>query len=116
MDTAHPPTWPPWTGPSTRWWVGSGSRDPHRPDRGRSCLLNLKTLLPKLNPGFYPVVVAQMVKCLPTMQETQVRPLGWQDPLEKAMATHSSTLAWKIPWMEEPGRLQSTGSQRVGHD
>ena len=57
-----------------------------------------------------------MVKSLSTMQETQVRSLGWEDPLEKAMATHSSTLAWKIPWMEEPGGLQSMGSQRVGHD
>ena len=60
-------------------------------------------------------LVAQMVKCLPTIQETQVRSLGGEDPLEKEMATHSSTLAWKIPW-EEPGRLQSMGSQRVGHD
>ena len=49
------------------------------------------------------------------MQETQVRSLGQEDPLEKEMATHSSTLAWKIPWMEEPGRLQSMGSQRLGH-
>ena len=57
-----------------------------------------------------------MVKCLPTMWETWVQSLGWEDPLEKEMATHSSTLAWKIPWMEEPGRLQSVGSQRVGHD
>ena len=47
---------------------------------------------------------------------TQVRSLGWEDPLEKEMATHSRTLAWKIPWMEEPGGLQSVGSQRVGHD
>ena len=61
-------------------------------------------------------LVAQMVKRLPAMRETQVRSLGWQDPLEKEMATHSSTLAWKIPWTEEPGRLQSMGSQRVGHD
>ena len=61
-------------------------------------------------------LVAQMVKRLPTMQESCVQSLGWEDPLEKEMATHSSTLAWKIPWMEEPGRLQSTGSQRVGHD
>ena len=60
--------------------------------------------------------VAQMVKRLPAMQETRVRSLGWEDPLEKEMATHSSTLAWKIAWMEEPGRLQSMGSQRVGHD
>ena len=50
-------------------------------------------------------LVAQMVKCLPAMWETWVRSLGWEDPLEKEMATHSSTLAWKIPWMEEPGRL-----------
>ena len=57
----------------------------------------------------------QMVKCLPTVQETQVRSLGWEDSLEEEMATHSSTLAWKIPWTEETGRLQSTGSQRVGH-
>ena len=60
--------------------------------------------------------VAQMVKHLPTMQETQVQSLGREDLLEKEMATHSSILDWKIPWMEEPGRLQSLGSQRVGHD
>ena len=57
-----------------------------------------------------------MVKRLPTMQETQVQSLGWEDPLEKEMATPSSILAWKIPWMEEPGGLQSMGSQRVGHN
>ena len=57
-----------------------------------------------------------MVMCLLTMQETQVQSLGWGDLLEKEMATHSSILAWKIPWTEEPGRLQSMGSQRVGHD
>ena len=57
-----------------------------------------------------------MVKGLPTMRETQVPSLGLEDLLEKEMATHSSTLAWKIPWMEDPSRLQSTGSQRVGHD
>ena len=57
-----------------------------------------------------------MVKRLPAMQETWVQSLGREDPLEKEMATHSSTLAWKIPWMEEPGRLQSIGSQRVGYD
>ena len=61
-------------------------------------------------------LVAQTVKCLPEMQETRVRSLGWEDLLEKEMAPHSSTLAWKIPWMEEPGGLQSMGSQRVGHD
>ena len=61
-------------------------------------------------------LVAQMVKRLPTMQETWVRSLGWEDPLEKEMAIHSSTLAWKIPWMVERGRLQSMESQRVEHD
>ena len=60
--------------------------------------------------------VTQTVKRLPTMRETQVQSLGREDPLVKEMATHSSTLAWKIPWMEEPGRLQSMGSQRVGHN
>ena len=60
--------------------------------------------------------MAQWVKRLPTMWETRVQSLSWEDPLEKEMATHSSTLAWKIPWTEEPGRLQSMGSQRVGHD
>ena len=60
--------------------------------------------------------MAQTVKHLPTMQETRVRSLGQEDTLEKEMATHSSTLAWKIPWMEERGRLQSMGSQRVRHD
>ena len=60
--------------------------------------------------------VAQTVKCLPTTQETWVWSLGQEDLLEKEMATHSSIVAWKIPWTEEPGRLQSMGSQRVGHD
>ena len=60
--------------------------------------------------------VAQMVKHLPTMWETGVQSLGWEDFLEKEMATHSSILAWKIPWMEEPGRLQFMGLQRVRHD
>ena len=61
-------------------------------------------------------LVAQRVKRLPTVLETWVRSLGQEDPLEKEMATHSSTLAWKIPWAEERSRLQSMGSQRVGHD
>ena len=61
-------------------------------------------------------LVAQMVKHLPAMQETWVRFLDWEGPLEKEMAIHSSTLAWKIPWMDEPDRLQSMGSKRVGHD
>ena len=57
-----------------------------------------------------------MVKCLPTIQETWVQSLDWKDPLEKAMATHSSTLAWEIPWVEECGGLQPMGSHRVGQD
>ena len=60
--------------------------------------------------------MAQTVKNLPAMQEAQVRSLGWEDPLEKGMATHSSILAWRIPWTEELVRLQSVKSQRVGHD
>ena len=61
-------------------------------------------------------LVAQTVKRLSTVWETRVRALGWEDPLEKEMAIHSSTIAWKIPRTEEPGRLQSMGSQKVGHD
>ena len=60
--------------------------------------------------------MAWTVKNLPTMQETWIRFLGWGHPLEKGMATHSSILAWRIPWTEEPGGLQSMGLQRVGHD
>ena len=60
--------------------------------------------------------MAQTVKRLSMKRETGVRSLGWEDPLEKEMAIHSSTIAWKIPWTEEPGRLQSMGSQRVGHN
>ena len=61
-------------------------------------------------------LVAQRLKCLPPMRETRARSLGWEDPLEKEIVTHSSILAWRIPRTEEPGRLQSTGSQRVGRD
>ena len=61
-------------------------------------------------------LVAQMAKRLPVVRETWVRSLGREDPLEKGMATHSCILAWKIPWTEEPGGLQSMGSQRVGHN
>ena len=60
--------------------------------------------------------MAQRLKRLPPMQETQVQSLGWEDSLKKGMATHSSILAWRIPWREEPGGLQSMGLQRVGHD
>ena len=61
-------------------------------------------------------LVVQMVTNPPAMQKTQVQSLGWEDPLEKETAAHSSTLAWKIPWTKELGRLQSMGLQRVGHD
>ena len=61
-------------------------------------------------------LVTQRVKHLPAMQETWDQSLGWEDPLEKGVETHSSILAWRIPWMEEPGGLQSTGLQRVRHD
>ena len=61
-------------------------------------------------------LMAQLVKNLPAMQEIQVQSLGWEDLLEKEMATHSSILAWRIPWTEDPGGRQSMGSQRVGHD
>ena len=61
-------------------------------------------------------LVVQMVRNQPAMRKTQVQSLGWEDPLEKEMETHSSILAWRIPWTEEPGGLQSRGSQRVGHD
>ena len=61
-------------------------------------------------------LVAQMVKNLIIMWETPVQSLGWEDPLEKGMATHSSSLAWRIPWTEEPGGLQFMGSQRIRHN
>ena len=64
--------------------------------------------------GYFPG--AQKARCLAAMRDTWIQSLGWEGPLEKEMITHSSTLAWKIPWMEEPGGLQSMGLQRVGHD
>ena len=79
----------------------------HKTDR--SPPLNMVT-------GFGTSLVALMVKRLPTMQENQIQSLGQEGLLEKEMATHSSILVWKIPWMEEPGRLQSMGSQKVGHN
>ena len=72
--------------------------------------------LPPEPPGNWTSLVAQMAKRLSAMWETWVQSLGWEGPLEKEMAIHSSTLVWKIPWTEEPGRLQSMGSQRVRHD
>ena len=80
-----------------------------------STLLSDSFHLP-LPPTLCPYVVAWMVKRLPAMWETRVQSLGWEDTLEKEMATHSSILAWKTPWMEERHRLQSVRSQRVGHD
>ena len=85
------------------WW-GLPSQDPTEPCM-HGCQLCVRVSL-----------VAQMVKSLPAVWETWVWPLGQEDPLEKEMATHSSILAWEISWTEEPGRLQSMGSQRVGHD
>ena len=73
-------------------------------------------IVPKIIKICLTSLVAQTVKCLSTMQETWVQSLGWEDLLEKEMATHSSILAWKIPWMVEPGRLPPMGSQRVGHN
>ena len=82
--------------------------------------VGFRTLLPIPNFGsllrLSASLVAQRLKCLPAMRGTWVRSLGWEDPLEKEMATRSSILAWRIPWTEEPGALQSMGSQRVGHD
>ena len=75
------------------------------------------SLFKNLFPGWEGTsLVAQMVKCLSTMWETRVKSLVWEDPLEKEMAIHSSTIAWIIPWTKEPGRVQSMGLQRVGHD
>ena len=64
---------------------------------------------------FQAYLVAQTIKNLPTMQDTRIRFLGWEDPLKKGIATHLSILAWRIPWTEEPGGIQSMGSQRIGH-
>ena len=77
---------------------------------------NASTLLTSQDVKHPTAPVVQLLKNLPAMQETQVQSLGQEDPLEKGMATHSSILAWRIPWTEEPGRLQSLGSLRVGHD
>ena len=82
-----------------------------------SALTTLDSIVTKQNiDRFYSTFVAQLVKNPPAMRDTWVRSLGWEDPLEKAMATHSSILAWEIPWTEESGGLQSMGSQRVRND
>ena len=80
-----------------------------------ACCLKGSTILCDLSPR-RASLVAQTVKRLPAVRETRAQSLGQEDPLEKEIATHSSTLAWKIPWTEEPGGLQSMGLQRVGHD
>ena len=79
-------------------------------------ILNFFKKIIKIYSEFWALLVAQIVKNLPAMQETQVWSLGKEDPLEKGMTTHSSILAWRIPWTEEPCGLQSLGSQRVRHD
>ena len=89
------------------WLEGSGTKS--------LCALNLSSWS-RFCDSDRDNLVAQMVKHLPAMPDTRVRSLGWEDLLEKEMATHSSNLAWKIPWIEEPGRLQSKVSQRVGQD
>ena len=80
---------------------------------GKTIALTRRTFVRKV---MFLLFKAWTVKHLPTMRETQVQSLGQEDPLEKEMATHSGILTWEIPWTEEPGRLQSMGSQRVGHD
>ena len=72
--------------------------------------------MPSVFANRHPYLVVQMVKDLPAMWEPWIRSLGWGDSVEKEMASHSSTLAWRIPWTEAPGGLQSMGSQSVGHD
>ena len=81
-----------------------------------SVLISESVILTRGLEGAGASLVAQRLKRLPPMRETRVRSLGREDPLEKEMVTHSSILAWRIPWTEEPGRLQSMWSQRVGHD
>ena len=101
-----------WEGSSSRGWRGGLGR------QGADCCLLFSDC--KLRNCFSDLgvrhVMAQTVKTLPTMQETQVRSLGWEDPLEKGMTTHSRILAQRIAWTKEPGGLQSMGSQRVRHD
>ena len=80
------------------------------------CDLSLSIYIISVYPYLWVSLVAQMVKNLPEMQETWVWSLNWEDSLEKGMATHSSILAWRIPWTKKPGRLQSMGLQRVGYD
>ena len=104
------------------WWVGAGVRRPcllllqSQSSAHKCCSGNVTHSFEVRSLGRRASLVAQIVKNLPGVQETHVRSLGREDPLEKGMATHSSNLAWRIPWTEEAGRLQSTRLQRVGHD
>ena len=111
-----------WSRQAKAGCMASGAKvSPHGMREDISGLLSLRTCVssfadgePRVTPWAPPV--AQRVKRLPATQGTWARSLGLEDPLEKEMATHSRTLAWKIPWIEEPGRPQSMGSQRLGHD
>ena len=85
-------------------------------EKSYSYLSTLQILFYVVRKYYLASLVAQMVNNLPVMQETRFQSLGREDPLEKGMATHSSILAWRIPWPVEPGRLQSMGAQRVGDD
>ena len=104
--------------------ASAGSQPAQRTGRGFliHCRRARRVVPPPLEIIWWPLkhkqisLVAQTVKCLPTMLETRDRSLGWEDPLEKEMATHSSIIAWKIPWTEDPGGPHSMGSQRVEHD
>ena len=112
------------------WWLVKPDTEPRGLSTRIECILPVEVLPWKLPWSFscqtldlifnftslWLPWLAQIVKHLPAVQETQVRLLHWEGPLEKGMATHSSILVWRIPWIEEPGRLQSMGSQRVRHD
>ena len=108
----------------TRKWDPTSGQHGHKflkkYKKCNNCVWNKRKFLaslldPKVSLGGISLV-AQVVKSLPAMRETWVQSLGQEDPLENEIATHSSILVWKIPWIEEPGRLQSMGSQRVGHN
>ena len=99
-------------------WLITFSRACNKPNQLKNKFLNkaLWIVIPTKSVGMENPLMAHRLKYLPPMWETQVWSLGREDPLEKEMVTHSSILAWRIPWTEKPGRLQSMGSQRVGHD
>ena len=95
------------------WWATVQGVTKSRTQLSNFTHLMNKTAIRLLNKSF---LVTQTVNSLPAVWEIWVQPLGWEDPLEKETATHSSIVAWRIPWTEEPGKLQSMVSQRVGHD